>query len=302
MVSQNDRRTVRAPGITLALELAAFAIASALGAACTARSPRPAAAPEPAQAILGLDGQPDTREDAVFVETVRRECSVCHVAGRASDLPRAQWRQRLQDMARFSLTHVGVPGGRESRLAQLDLEPFVRYFEARAPQTLAAPEPWPAPAVSTGFQRTTFSPKGAAPVPIVADARFFDLDGDGRLEIVACDMGHGLVFAGDPSRRPGELREIAKVANPVRASLADLDEDGDGQVDRWEKREGSDKEAAESSAARNATWCTVPAPVCPRRNPPIVRTSTIVPARISSPCSPRCACRSSQLPRKAGNT
>jgi hypothetical protein len=225
-VSQNDRRSAFTPGISLALASATLAIASALGAACTARSPRPAAAPAPARAILGLDGQPDTREDAAFVETVRRECTVCHVAARASDLPRAQWRLRLQDMARFSLTGVGVPEARLSGLAQLDLEPFVRYFEARAPETLAAPEAWPAPAAQTGFERTTLSPKGAAPVPIIADARFLDLDGDGRPEIVACDMGHGLVFVGDPLKRPGELREIAKIPNPVRASLADLDKDG----------------------------------------------------------------------------
>ncbi len=39
-------------------------------------------------------------------------------------------------------------------------------------------------------------------------------------------MGHGLVLAGDPVRRPGELREIAKVPNPAHAAAADLDRDG----------------------------------------------------------------------------
>jgi hypothetical protein len=34
------------------------------------------------------------------------------------------------------------------------------------------------------------------------------------------------VLVGDPARRPGELREIAKVPNPARASLVDLDRDG----------------------------------------------------------------------------
>jgi hypothetical protein len=63
-------------------------------------------------------------------------------------------------------------------------------------------------------------------VPIVASTRLFDLDGDGRLEIVACDLGHGLVLLGDPARRPGALAEIAKVPNPVRSTLVDLDRDG----------------------------------------------------------------------------
>jgi len=130
--------------------------------------------------ILGLDGQPDTRDDAAFVETLRRSARLPWRRTRG-DLPRAQWRPRLQDMARFSLTGVGVPEGKQSALAQLDLEPFVRYFEARAPETLAAPSPGRRPG-GPGFERTTLSPKRAAPVPIVADTRFFDLDGDGRPE------------------------------------------------------------------------------------------------------------------------
>ncbi len=209
----------------LGFALPAAAVVAVL--ACVSRARPPATpAPPPPPVVLGLDGQPDTRPDAAFVLVARRECTVCHRAPRPGDVPRGLWRQRLQDMARFSLSRIGVPEGRESALAQMDLEPFVRYFEGRAPESLPAPEPWPPPAEPSGFERTTLSPKGAAPVPIVASTQFFDLDGDGRLEIVACDMGHGLVFLGDPKRRPGELREIAKVPNPVHAAMVDLDKDG----------------------------------------------------------------------------
>jgi ketosteroid isomerase-like protein len=90
---------------------------------------------------------------------------------------------------------------------------------------LPLPDAWPAPDPGR-FEKRFLSPPGAAPVPIVASTRFVDLDGDGRLEIVACDMGHGIVLAGDPVRRPGELREIAKVPNPAHAAAADLDRDG----------------------------------------------------------------------------
>ena len=176
-------------------------------AALPHRRPRPS----------GLDGQPDPRPDAAFVDVVRKECAACHVLPAPGDVPRGLWRQRLQDMKRFSLTRIGVPPGSESALATLDLEPFVAYFEARAPETLPSPEPWPAPDPGR-FERRLLSPPGAAPVPIVANTRFLDLDGDGKLEIVACDMGHGLVLFGDPARRPGELREIAKVPNPVHAA------------------------------------------------------------------------------------
>ena len=207
--------------------IVALLLACGVSQACRATAVPPPAPPSPPTPppILGLDGRPDTLPDAAFADTVRAECTVCHVAPRPSDLPRAQWRQRLQDMARFSLSRIGVAEGRTSGLARLELEPFVRYFETRSPETLAAPEPWPAAAPGP-FVRSLLSPPRAAAVPIVADTRLLDLDGDGRLEIVACDMGHGIVFTGDPNRRPGELREIAKVPNPVHASLADLDGDG----------------------------------------------------------------------------
>ena len=86
--------------------------------------------------MLGLDGQPDPRPDAAFADVVRKECAACHVLPAPGDVPRGLWKQRLQDMKRFSLTRIGVPPGSESALATLDLEPFTAYFEARAPETL----------------------------------------------------------------------------------------------------------------------------------------------------------------------
>jgi hypothetical protein len=207
---------------------AALATTAFLAAACAVSGTRrsaPPPTPPPPPAILGLDGLPDPRPNAAFGDVVRKQCAACHVLPSPGDAPRALWKQRLQDMARFSLTRTGLLPGSESALATLDLGPFVGYFEARAPETLPFPEPWAAPEPGR-FERRLLSPPGAVPVPIVASTQLFDLNRDGKLEIVACDMGHGLVLLGDPLRRPGELREIAKVPNPARAAVADLDGDG----------------------------------------------------------------------------
>jgi hypothetical protein len=138
------------------------------------------------------------------------------------------WRTRIQEMAQRSLTGTGLtPGDEESTLWQMNLTEFNRYFEARSLDQLPSPEPWPAPAEGpVPFARHLLSPPEASPVPIVANVRFWDLDGDGGLEVVACDMGHGVVLHGDPLKHPGTLREIARIPNPDHAEMVDLDRDG----------------------------------------------------------------------------
>jgi len=177
--------------------------------------------------ILGLDGKPDDRPDAAFGETVKKHCSKCHLVPRPEYLPSWMWRGRIQEMAQRSLLGTGLAPGEESVLWQMDTSQFVRYFEARSTAVLPLPDPWPASS-SGGLEMKVhpFSPEGASPVPVVANVRFLDLDEDGRLEVVVCDMGHGVVLHGEPTERPGELREIAKIPNPDHAEMVDLDQDG----------------------------------------------------------------------------
>jgi len=188
-----------------------------------------AQAPPPAPAgrvILGLDGKPDPLPDAAFVETVKQQCSKCHLPPQPQYLPRGMWRLRIQEMAQRSLMGTGVTPGEESILWQMDTAQFVRYFEARSPVTLPLPDPWPAGDGGLHLRKDAMNPAGDPRIPVVANVRFFDLDGDGQPEVVASDMGHGIVYLGEPVKKPGELREIARIPNPCHAEMVDLDQDG----------------------------------------------------------------------------
>ncbi len=185
-----------------------------------------AVGPREAQSSQTAAALPAAADDATAA-VIQKQCSKCHVPPPPEFLPRSMWRLRIQEMAQRSLTGTGVTPGEESTLWQLDLGPLVRWFEARAPEALPLPEPWPETKQERfRFARHAWSPPNASPVPVVANVRFYDLDGDGRKEIVACDMGHGLVFLGDPDVKQGELREIAKIPNPDHAAMIDLDKDG----------------------------------------------------------------------------
>ncbi len=123
----------------------AFVVAAAVvvGAALACGPARPPAppTPPPPPPTLGLDGQPDPRPDAAFVATIRKECATCHVLPAPGDVPRALWKQRLQDMKRFSLTGVGVPAGRGERSRDAGPRALRRLLRGARARGAARPRP-----------------------------------------------------------------------------------------------------------------------------------------------------------------
>jgi FG-GAP-like repeat len=165
-------------------------------------------------------------DDAAVGAQVQQQCSKCHVFPPPEYVPRGMWRTRVQEMAERSMTGTGVAPGEESILWELDLDKIARWFEVRSPEVLPLPSPWPEGDGGRRFVKHAYGPPGAAPMPIISNVRFYDLDGDGALEIVACDMGRGAVLIGDPKRDPGALKQVAVLANPAHAQRIDLDQDG----------------------------------------------------------------------------
>jgi hypothetical protein len=141
----------------------------------------------------------------------------------ADVLPRAAWAdevlrmQRIRDGSEATATpSAAVPA---------DFLDALKWYETRAPLTLARPADWPAPDPrSMVISRLT--PPGAPPTPVVADVALADLDGDARLELIVCDMRHGMVLLGRPYDPAAGLTLIAQVPHPSRAQVVDLDGDG----------------------------------------------------------------------------
>lgn len=119
------------------------------------------------------------------------------------------------------------PRGVAGRMIVLppDMERVLRYYLARAPERLPVPPTWP-PASTAGFVTRGMNPPGAPPDPAVANVRLLDVDGDGRLELLATDMRYGLVFMGRPYTAQDKFTIIAQLNNPAHISMTDFDRDG----------------------------------------------------------------------------
>ena len=163
---------------------------------------------------------------------VERACSTCHAVPSPQVLPRDSWRTVLYEMAGIIMANVGAPRGAPPASLDFDVEQLTHYYEERAPRELPVPEPWPSPDAPARFVRRPMRLAPGVPLasrpamPFVANARFFDLDGSGRLQVVAADMTSGLVLVGDPRTPEAGLRVIAQAGNPCHLEPVDLDRDG----------------------------------------------------------------------------
>jgi hypothetical protein len=167
--------------------------------------------------------------DVASEEEVKTRCGGCHRVPPADILPRAAWRDEL---VRMMLIQEGIPepaGGNSMIPLPPDWIRLQRYFEAHAPDRLPEPEGWPSPdASATGslqFARREIPAINPNATTSFANVRFLDLDGDGRLDIVASDMRGGAVYAGY-ARKQFALEVIARLSHPAHIEQVDLDKDG----------------------------------------------------------------------------
>ncbi|HET6897807.1 MAG TPA: FG-GAP-like repeat-containing protein, partial [Vicinamibacteria bacterium] len=176
--------------------------------------------------LLAAAPAPDAKGQAL----ARVACVACHKVPAPDILPRAAWAREIEKMA-LILAGKGMPewGDTAPRVALSDeYKAVLAYYEAAAPAALPPLPPWPAPAERPlRFVRRPIAFKEAlTPEPAVANVRLADLDGDGRPELLACDMRQGVVLRARPDR-PGEgAAVIAQVPHPDHIAVVDFDGDG----------------------------------------------------------------------------
>jgi len=159
-------------------------------------------------------------------EEVRTRCTACHKLPPPDILPRAAWRD---EMVRMMLIQEGVPepAGASSVLPlSPDWLRLWRYYDERAPERLAEPEPWPAASPApVPFEKIAVSSAAANGAVAISNVCLYDVDHDKRLDIVAGEMRTGPVMVGLAKDRY-VLKMIARLAHPAHIEPIDLDKDG----------------------------------------------------------------------------
>src|SRR5215213_1387388 len=119
--------------------MAAALFAAALQTKGTASPAAPQNSTAPGVAGTTPQAQPVATED-----DVKARCSVCHKLPSPDILPRSAWRDEI---VRMMLIQEGVPEPAGAS-GLLPLPPdwlrLWRYYDAKAPDKLPEPEPWPA--------------------------------------------------------------------------------------------------------------------------------------------------------------
>ena len=181
-----------------------------------------------------IDSRRSTQRAAADVRDgealARQRCAGCHAFAEPETLPRTAWRSEVEKMA-LIIEGKGITAWGERRPAVDLTEPYrkiLAYYEARAPEQLASLERWPAPddRPPKFIRRSIRFGRALTPEPAIANVRLVDLDDDGRLEALACDMRQGAVLLAAPYSPELGMVSIAAVPHPSHVATADLDADG----------------------------------------------------------------------------
>jgi mono/diheme cytochrome c family protein len=196
-----------------------------------------AAAPGGAPPILTslAAQQPETGEPSPLEAgraAAEAQCSTCHRVPPPQALPRRVWRTQIETMwliVQGKTDRRSPAAEKQGVTLPPEWQPIASYYEATAPDHLPATPPWPSTDGGLKFRTRTIAPAIPEPAPAISNLQLVDLNGDGRLDIVAGDMRHGVIVTASPHDPRAVLRELAQVPHP--AHIQPVDFDGDGVLD-----------------------------------------------------------------------
>jgi hypothetical protein len=166
-----------------------------------AEPPAPQMLPQPAEATT---------------EEVHRLCAACHTYPPPDSFPRSAWRKEVKQGYDFFHDDPSY------RFDYPPLEGVVRYYERRAPESLApithpaAPHSWPG----------RFERQGCPGPPGVAHVSLVRLLHKDRPDVLVCDALNKEVLALDPTATPPAWKVLARGLVCAHAEVVDLDGDG----------------------------------------------------------------------------
>jgi len=151
---------------------------------------------------------------------VHEFCGKCHQYPPPETFPRSAWREQVEQGYRFF---------KESNLAMAAprLEDVVTYYEDRAPFELPpARHVRAATPLPVRFSQIRYpAPVKTAP-PAISNVNLVHLFDEKRLDVLACDMRHGLVMVLSPYAKVPEWKVLGKVPHPAHAEVVDLEKNG----------------------------------------------------------------------------
>ena len=151
---------------------------------------------------------------------IEQFCGQCHRNPQPESLPGYAWRPIVEEMHKLA-------GFGDSEMSSFSMAEAIAHYERRAPDSFPASKGGAIDIPSRNrFRRRPTSPGGAPPTPAVANIQLVDLLDDERLELLVCDMRHGVVLCGTPYIEDALYPIATQLGNPCRATVVDLDGDG----------------------------------------------------------------------------